>query len=118
MRRTEAEGQKRKLRVLTFLLVFDNINVMIAQHITLDIPYGLMQMAAKAEIEKEFRRFLALKYYQEETVTIGQAAQLAGMSRPEFDIYLARNHIPISLLDYEDIQADLGKMEDITSATV
>jgi hypothetical protein len=34
----------------------------------------------------------------------------------EFELFLAHNQIPISLLDYDDIQADLAKMKNIIGA--
>jgi predicted HTH domain antitoxin len=46
------------------------------------------------------RCYLAVKYFQEETLTIGKAAELADMNR------------------YDDIQADLAKMKSITRAAL
>jgi predicted HTH domain antitoxin len=70
--------------------------------------------ANKAKVELEVKRYLAIKYYQEEALTIGKAADLAGMNHMEFELFLSHNQVPISLLDYEDIQADLAKMKNIT----
>jgi predicted HTH domain antitoxin len=74
--------------------------------------------ANEAKVELEVRRYLAVKYYQEETLTIGKAADLAGMNRMEFELFLSRNQVPISLLTYDDIQADLAKMKNITRAVL
>jgi predicted HTH domain antitoxin len=87
---------------------------MTAHQIIIDIPQDIPGLPGSAEVEQEVKRYLAVKYYQEEILTIGKAADLAGMNRMEFELFLARNQIPISHLDYNDIQADLAKMKNIT----
>jgi hypothetical protein len=37
------------------------------------------------------------------------------MGRIQFETYLSQNQIPISLLTYEDVMADLEKMKNITA---
>jgi predicted HTH domain antitoxin len=89
---------------------------MTKHQITIDLPRETVGLPGNAEVEQEVKRYLAVKYYQEEALTIGKAAELAGMNRMEFELFLARNQIPISHLDYDDIQADLAKMKNITKA--
>jgi predicted HTH domain antitoxin len=89
---------------------------MAVQQITINLPLGILNLVAKKEIEKEFKRFLALKCYTEETLTLGQAANLAGMERIEFETYLSENHIPISLLEYDEIKADLEKIRQVRAS--
>jgi predicted HTH domain antitoxin len=89
---------------------------MTAYQITIDLPQEIIELPGSAKIEQEVKRYLAVKYYQEEALTIGKAAELAGMNRMEFEFFLAHSQIPISLLDYDDVQADLAKMKNITSA--
>jgi predicted HTH domain antitoxin len=43
-------------------------------------------------------------------LSIGKAAELAGMSKVNFEIHLSENKIPISNLDYSDISSDLKKL--------
>jgi predicted HTH domain antitoxin len=82
-----------------------------AQTITIEIPQGITDMLSAAAVEREIRRYLAVKYYLDESITIGKAAELAGMNRMEFDLFLGQNQIPISLLDYQDIHADIKQMK-------
>jgi predicted HTH domain antitoxin len=88
---------------------------MSTQQITIDIPQGLAGHVAAAQIEQEFKLYLAVKCYLDENVSIGQAADIAGMRRFDFETYLSQNQIPISLLTYDDIMADFEKMKDITA---
>jgi len=46
------------------------------------------------------RRLLALRFYQDRVLSLGQAARLAGMSRWEFIDFLSENHVPV--IDYSD----------------
>jgi predicted HTH domain antitoxin len=80
---------------------------------TIDIPQKLTTRIARAALENEFKRFLAVKCYQDETLSLGLAAELAGMDKTEFEFYLSDNKIPISLLTYEDVQADRAKIAHI-----
>jgi predicted HTH domain antitoxin len=81
------------------------------QQITIDIPQGI----AAPQIEREVKRFIAMKYYASKIITIGMAARYAGMNRYEFEQYLAQYDVPCSLLEYDDVMADLEKMKDITA---
>jgi predicted HTH domain antitoxin len=83
---------------------------------TIDIPQNLAVQIASATVEREFKRYLAVKCYQEETLSLGLAAELAGMGKTEFEFYLSDNHIPISLLTYEDVQNDRAKIARIRQA--
>jgi predicted HTH domain antitoxin len=87
---------------------------MTTHQITIDLPQEIAGLPGSAEVEQEVKCYLAVKYYQKEALTIGKAAELAGMNRMEFELFLAHNQIPISLLTYDDIQEDLVKMENIT----
>ncbi|GHV25709.1 hypothetical protein AGMMS4952_04170 [Spirochaetia bacterium] len=80
------------------------------QHITIDIPQGMEGHIAAAQIEREVKHFIAMKFYADKKITIGMAAQYAGMNRYEFEQYLARYNVPCSLLEYDDVMADLEKM--------
>jgi len=63
------------------------------------------------ELQNEMLLFLAVKCYQRSLLSIGKAAELSGMSRVNFEIYLAENKIPVSNLDYSDIAGDLDKLK-------
>jgi predicted HTH domain antitoxin len=85
------------------------------QQITINIPRSVADRITTVQIEQEFKQFIAVKFYLNENVSIGQAAGIAGMRRIDFETYLSQNQIPISLLTYEDVMADLEKMKDITA---
>jgi predicted HTH domain antitoxin len=55
--------------------------------------------------------FLAVKCYQRSLLSIGKAAELAGMDKVDFEIYLSENKIPVSNLDYSDVYGDLEKLK-------
>jgi predicted HTH domain antitoxin len=84
--------------------------------IVISVPDEFLTSMNKVELE--IKRYLAVKYYQEEALTIGKAADLAGMNRMEFELFLSHNQVPISLLNYEDIQVDLAKMKNITRSAL
>lgn len=51
----------------------------------------------------------AVKHYQRSMLSIGKAAELAGMSRVDFELYLSENKISLSNLDFSDVSGDLKK---------
>ncbi len=81
----------------------------------LAIPADIL--IALNESEQEFLRdvklFTAIKLYQLKKLTLGKAAGLAEMNRFEFETVLSENHIPISTLNFEDIENDIRELEDI-----
>lgn len=80
--------------------------------ITIDIPSDLLLALNTDEVElkQNIKISLAIHLYQQEKLTIGKSAQLAGLSRLEFDKLLANNKIPISLLGIKDIENDVNKL--------
>ena len=68
---------------------------------------------SEEELKREMREFSAMKFYETGKLTLGKAAQFAGLSRWDFENLLADNHIPISNLEIEDIDDDLAKMQAI-----
>jgi predicted HTH domain antitoxin len=78
--------------------------------ITIRIPEQMPATLA-IDIERDIKLYLAVKYYQKALITIGKAADLADMAKMDFELFLAHNDIPISLLDYSDIQADLHRIK-------
>ena len=82
------------------------------QSLTMNIPSDIF--VAVNETKQEFRNrikvMLATHLYQLEKLTIGKAAQLAEMQRLEFETFLSKNRIPISNLEWDDIEADIEKL--------
>lgn len=80
--------------------------------ITIDIPSDILLAlnANEMELKQNIKISWAIRLYQQEKLTIGKAAQLAGLSRLEFDKLLANNQIPISFLGIKDIENDVNKL--------
>jgi predicted HTH domain antitoxin len=83
---------------------------LIVNTITISIPEQVLDIAA-TNVERDIKTYLAVKYYKEGLISIGKAAKLAEMPKIDFELFLARNDMPISLLDYSDVQADLRRMK-------
>jgi len=83
--------------------------------IEIDIPSDLSLAVneSEQEIKEHLKLALAFMLYQQEKLTIGKAAQLAGLSRYEFERALAKNKIPISNLSLDDIETDIQKLRDL-----
>ena len=81
----------------------------------INIPSDLFIALNKSEeeLKREIRVISAMKFYETGKLTLGKAAQFAGLSRWDFENLLADNHIPISNLEIEDIDGDLEKMQAI-----
>ncbi len=63
------------------------------------------------ELVNTIRTSFAMRLYQHEKLTIGKAAQIANLSRYEFENLLAENSIPISNLNISDVFDDSKKMK-------
>ncbi|ALO16784.1 putative small protein [Salinivirga cyanobacteriivorans] len=64
----------------------------------------------EAELKSHIKISLALRLFQQQKLTLGKAAQLAGVSRLNFEKLLAENGIPISHLDIDDVYSDSEKL--------
>jgi|TergutMp193P3_1026864.scaffolds.fasta_scaffold110845_2 predicted HTH domain antitoxin len=81
--------------------------------LTVSIPSTVFPYICNSvkELQAEMLLFLAVKCYQRSLLSIGKAAELAEMSRVNFEIYLSENKIPVSNLDYSDVSGDLEKLK-------
>ena len=86
------------------------------QTISIEFPSDIFLTLneSEEELEQQLRVLLAARlYYQQnyqQKVTIGKAAQIAGLKKLEFENWLAENEIPISNLSYDDILKDAEKI--------
>ncbi len=80
--------------------------------ISIEFPADILLAlnANEAELKNNIKISLAIRLYQHQKLTIGKAAQLAGLSRLNFELLLAENHVPISNLDIDDINSDSRKL--------
>ena len=53
---------------------------------------------------------LAIRLYRLQKLTIGKAAQIAGMSHFNFECLLSDNEVPISALTIDDVMNDALKL--------
>jgi predicted HTH domain antitoxin len=85
---------------------------MTTQNITIDLPSDILlaMNASEAELKQSIKTSLAIRLYRIEKLTLGKAAQLAGLSRFEFETLLSENEIPISNLTLNDVLDDIQKL--------
>ncbi len=83
------------------------------QSITIDLPSDILLSLneTEAELKKNIKVSLAIQLYQKEKLSIGKAAQVAGLSKFNFETLLSENNIPISNLDFIDIVNDSAKLK-------
>jgi predicted HTH domain antitoxin len=79
----------------------------------LEFPSDILLALNEDELglKKDIKLSYAIRLYQLQKLTIGKAAQLAGLSRLEFENILSDNQISISNLDYEDVLDDSKKLK-------
>ena len=73
------------------------------------VPDGLFAALRKAphEVPREIRIAAAIHWYQQAMLSMGRAAEMAGMTRPEFLAELARRRVDVFVVDEEDLARDL-----------
>lgn len=86
---------------------------MTLQTINIDLPSDILLILneSEKELKKRIKFSLAIQLYVQQKITIGKAAQIAGMSRFEFETALSDNNIPISTLGLEDVLRDIEKLK-------
>ena len=83
------------------------------QTISIEFPADILLTLNEneKELEQQLRISLALRYYNQQKITIGKASQIAGLSKLQFEKLLSENEIPISNLTYDDIAGDVEKIK-------
>lgn len=83
------------------------------QHITIELPSDILLTLNEneKELKQDIKISLALRLYQLGKLTIGKAAQVAGLSRLEFDSILVKNGFNVSDLTEDDVLADIQKLK-------
>lgn len=86
---------------------------MTLQTINIDLPSDILLTLneSEKELEKRIKVSLAIQLYVQQKVTIGKAAQIASMSRLQFETMLSENNISISSLDVVDVMGDIQKLK-------
>ncbi|HEX7186238.1 MAG TPA: UPF0175 family protein [Thermoanaerobaculia bacterium] len=60
------------------------------------------------EVARDVRIAAAVEWYAEGLVSQGKAAELAGLSRPEFLDELAKRKVPVIQMTEEELKAELA----------
>lgn len=68
----------------------------------------------KEKIASESRKLLALKYFQGKLLSLGNAAELAGLSKWEFIEYLSDNNVPVINYDEDELLREFEVVETLT----
>jgi len=73
------------------------------------VPDGLLAALRKAphELAPEIRIASAIHWYQQGSISMGRAAEAAGMDRPTFLAELARRRIDVFVVDEADLAQEL-----------
>lgn len=82
------------------------------QTISIEFPSDIFLTLNESveELGHQLKVLFAAKLCLQQKVTIGKAAQIAGLKKLEFENWLAENEIPISNLSYDDILKDAKKL--------
>ena len=83
--------------------------------IPIDVSPDLLVVLNETEQEMKlhFQIAIAIMLFNEGKLTIGKAIQLSGLTRYEFEKQLAKNKIPVSQLDENQIMSDFAKLKDL-----
>ncbi len=83
------------------------------QTISIDFPSDIFLALneTEGEIKQRIKISLAIRLYKLQKLTIGKAAQVAGLSRLQFETILSENEIPISNITIDDVISDTEKLK-------
>ncbi len=83
------------------------------QIVTIDFPSDILLALNEneQELKKDIKLSFAIRLYRMQKLTIGKAAQIAGMSRYDFETVLSDNKISISNLNFTDVMKDVEKLK-------
>jgi len=86
---------------------------MTTQTISIDFPSDIFLALneSESEIKQRIKISFAIRLYKLQKLTIGKAAQVAGLSRLQFETILSENEIPISNLTIDDVVSDIEKLK-------
>ena len=77
---------------------------------TLVIPEDILQATRMSD--EELKQEIAVMLFQKEKLTLGQAAQLAGMSKLQFQHLLASRQIAVHY-DIDEFEEDLQTLKEL-----
>lgn len=83
--------------------------------ITVQLPDDFIQ---HADPQREALEALAIEGYRNESLSHGQAAQLLGLSRLQFDGFLKEREIFDHAYDVEDFARDIQTLQELRAAGI
>ncbi|MEN0002716.1 MAG: UPF0175 family protein [Bacteroidota bacterium] len=83
------------------------------QTINIELPSDILLTLNESEedLKRRIKFSLAIQLYLQEKITIGKAAQIAELSRLQFENLLSEHNIPISTLTLADVLKDIQKLK-------
>lgn len=89
------------------------MRTMNTQIISIDFPSDILLSLNKNEneLKQDIKLALAIRLFRLQKLTIGKAAQIAGLSRLDFETVLSENEVPISNLTIEEVMNDSQKLK-------
>mgnify|MGYP000704592643 CR=1 FL=1 len=84
------------------------------EEISVKVPRDLVRIlkVRDEEVPKLVRLYLAIELYREGKVSLGKAAEIAGVSKWEMMEILASKNVPIQY-DVEDLKKDIETLEEL-----
>ena len=79
--------------------------------LTLDLPEEVFSALRRSpeEFGRELRLAAAIHWYQRGQISQEKAAQIAGLDRTDFLLALAREGVGAFVVDFEDLERELGR---------
>ena len=77
--------------------------------ITINIPEDFLENRTAEDFAKQMQLAAAIYWYARGEVSMGKAAQFAGLNRPEFLDILAREKIDVFQVDFDDLERELAR---------
>ena len=86
----------------------------------LEIPYSVDLASAldlpPGQVEDELRFWLAVKLFEIGRLSLGKAAEVAGMEKVHFMLELGRHGVPVLSLDEDQFEEEFGDLLDLPSS--
>lgn len=85
---------------------------MTTQSFSIDLPSDILLTLNEDinELKRDIKLSLAIRLYTMQKITIGKAAQIADLTRFEFETILSNNKISISNISHNDVLEDNAKL--------
>lgn len=77
--------------------------------VTVNIPDEFLQNINREEFAKQIQLAAAIYWYSRGEISMGNAAELAGLGRPEFLEVLAKEEIDVFQVDVNDLKRELQR---------